>query len=177
MFRSCRKLKKVDLSSFNTARVQTFRSMFNMCESLEELNLDHFNTDSGALMSYMFYKMASIRKISIRGMNINRSTATVTYMFQGDPNLTELHVSDGFRRPAELSMPSNIFAVSSDAAGFRTASIPGELTIRTTEASAAWLARTNLRFLQSGYQGKTPIKVTFLDDATGAVLSPTWAPN
>ena len=177
MFRSCRKLKKVDLSSFNTARVQTFRSMFNMCESLEELNLDHFNTDSGELMSYMFYKMASIRKISIRGMNINRSTATVTYMFQGDPNLTELNVSDGFRRPAELSMPSNIFAVSSDAAGFRTASIPGELTIRTTEASAAWLARTNLRFLQSGYQGKTPIKVTFLDDATGAVLSPTWAPN
>lgn len=177
MFRSCRKLKKVDLSSFNTARVQTFRSMFNMCESLEELNLDHFNTDSGELMSYMFYKMASIRKISIRGMNINRSTATVTYMFQGDPNLTELNVGDGFRRPAELSMPSNIFAVGSDAAGFRTASIPGELTIRTTEASAAWLARTNLRFLQSGYQGKTPIKVTFLDDATGAVLSPTWAPN
>lgn len=177
MFRSCRKLKRVDLSSFNTAKVQTFRSMFNMCESLEELNLDHFNTDSGELMSYMFYKMASIRKISIRGMNINRSTTTVTYMFQGDPNLTELNVSDGFRRPDGLSMPSNFFAGASDAAGFRTASNPGELTIRTTDASATWLARTTLRFLNSGYKNAKTIKVTFLDDATGAVLSPTWAPN
>lgn len=177
MFRSCRKLKRLDLSSFNTSKVQTFRSMFNMCESLEELNLDHFNTDSGELMSYMFYKMASVRKISIRGMNINRSSTTVTYFFQGDPNLTELCVGDGFRRPDGLNMPTNFFATGSDAAGFRTASTSKKLTIRCTSASATWLAKTNLRFLNSGYKSMTAIPVTFIDDATGATLSPTWAAN
>ena len=177
MFRNCRKLKRLDLSSFNTSKVETFRSMFNMCESLEELNLDHFNTDSGVLMSYMFYKMASVRKISIRGMNVNRSSTNITYFFQGCPNLTELCVGDNFRRPDNLSMPSNFFAAASDAKGFRTASNPGTLTIRCTSATAAWLAKTTLRFLHSGYNSKTAINVNFVDDATGAALSPTWAPN
>ena len=177
MFAHCYKLKNLDVSSFNTQNVATFRSLFNRCESLEELDLDHFNTDKGELMSYMFYKMSNLRKLSIRGFNINRSATNVSYMFQMDPNLTELNVSDGFRRPDELSMPSNFFAVGSDKKGTRTASNPGTLTIRCSAASAAWMARTTLRFLHSGYNGATPISVTFIDDSTGETLSPTWAAN
>ena len=177
MFSHCYKLKNLDVSSFDTKNVTTFRSLFNRCESLEELNLDHFNTDKGELMTYMFYNMASLRKLSIRGMRINRSTANIGYFFQMNPNLTELNVGDGFMKDASLSLPTSFFTVNSETKGVRTASNPGTLTIRCTQNSADWLARTNLRWVHSGYKTATPITVNFIDDATGNPLSVTWAAN
>ena len=177
MFSHCYKLKNLDVSSFDTKNVSTFRSLFNRCESLEELDLDHFNTDKGELMTYMFYNMSRLRKLSIRGMRINRSTANIGYFFQMDPNLTELNVGDGFMKDASLSLPTNFFTVNSETKGVRTASNPGTLTIRCTQNSADWLARTNLRWVHSGYKSATPITVNFIDDATGEPLSVTWAAN
>ena len=177
MFAHCYKLKNLDVSSFDTKNVTTFRSLFNRCESLEELNLDHFNTDKGELMTYMFYNMANLRKLSIRGMRINRSTANIGYFFQMNPNLTELNVGDGFMKDASLSLPTSFFTVNSETKGVRTASNPGTLTIRCTQNSADWLARTNLRWVHSGYKSATPITVNFIDDATGNPLSVTWAAN
>ena len=176
MFAHCYKLKNLDISSFDTRNVATFRSLFNRCESLEELNLDHFNTDSGELMTYMFYKMSKLRKLSIRGFDVNRSSTSITYFFQNCPNLTELNVGDGFRRPG-TTVPSNFFTANSETDGVRTSTVPGKLTIRCTQASADWLARTNLRWLQSGYKSATPVTVNFIDDASGAPLTVTWAAN
>ena len=174
MFRNCRKLKALDLSNFNTSNVHTFRSMFNVCESIEELNLDSFNSDSGELMTYMFYKMTSLKKLSIRGMRLDHADSNPGYMFQNCPNLTELNVGDGF---VGNSLPTNFFCNSADADGTRTASLSKSLTIRCTEKSATWLAKTTLRWIRSGYKNKTAVKVTFIDDATGAELKPTWAAN
>ena len=128
-------------------------------------------------MTYMFYKMTKLRKLSIRGMCINRSSANIGYFFEMDPNLTELNVGDGFFKDASLSLPSNFFTATSAADGVRTSSIPGTLTIRCTQNSADWLARTNLRWFHSGYKSATPITVNFIDDATGNPLSVTWAAN
>ena len=174
MFRNCKKLKALDLSSFNTSNVHTFRSMFNLCESLEELNIDNFNSDSGQLMTYMFYGMISVKKISIRGMAIDHEGTSVGYMFQKCPYLTELNVGDGF---VGNSPPTNFFTNTNDANGARTSSLSKKLTIRCTERSATWLAKTTLRWIHSGYKNKTAIDVTFIDDKTGATLSPTWAAN
>ena len=174
MFRNCRKLKALDLSNFNTSNVHTFRSMFNVCESIEELNLDNFNSDSGELMTYMFYKMTSLKKLSIRGMRLDHADSNPGYMFQNCPNLMELNVGDGF---VGNSLPTNFFCNSADADGTRTASLSKSLTIRCTEKSATWLAKTTLRWIRSGYKNKTAIKVTMIDDATGAELKPTWAAN
>ena len=176
MFAHCYKLKNLDLSSFDTKNVATFRSFFNRGESLEELDLDNFNTDSGELMSYMFYRMNSLKKLSIRGMDVNRSSTNITYFLQGCPNLTELNVGDGFRRPG-TSVPTNFFTINTETVGVRTASNPGVLTIRCTQNSADWLARTNLRWLHSGYKSTTPITINFVDDQTGNPLSVTWAAN
>ena len=171
MFAHCYKLRSLDLSSFNTAGVQTFRSMFNRCESIEELKLDNFDTSSGQLMTYMFYKMTSVKKISIRGFEINHTGANVGYMFQYCPNLAELNVGEGF---VGISLPTNFFANSSDADGSRTSSLSKKLTIRCTEESAAWLAKTTLRWIHSGYKNMKPVEVSFTDDKTGAALNPTW---
>ena len=176
MFAHCYKLKHLDLSSFDTRNVATFRSFFNRCESLEELNIDNFNTDSGELMSYMFYRMDSLRKLSIRGMDVNRSSTNITYFLQGCPNLTELNVGDGFRRPG-TSVPTNFFTINSETDGVRTATNPKTLTIRCTQNSADWLAKTNLRWVHSGFKSATPVTVNFIDDATGNPLSVTWAAN
>ncbi len=173
MFAHCYKLRSLDLSSFNTAGVQTFRSMFNRCESIEELNLDNFDTSSGQLMTYMFYKMVSVKKISIRGFEINHTGANVGYMFQYCPNLAELNVGEGF---VGMSLPTNFFTNSSDADGSRTSSLSKKLTIRCTENSADWLAKTTLRWVHNGYKNKKPVEVSFIDDKTGAALNPTW-PN
>ncbi len=174
MFRNCRKLKALDLSNFNTSNVHTFRSMFNVCESIEELNLDNFNSDSGELMTYMFFKMTSLKKLSIRGMRLDHAGSNPGYMFQNCPNLTELNVGDGF---VGNSLPTYFFCNSADADGTRTASLSKSLTIRCTQNSATWLAKTTLRWIRSGYKNKTAIKVTMIDDATGAELKPTWAAN
>ena len=175
MFAHCYNLKNLDVSSFNTAKVTNFRSLFNRCNSLKEINLDNFDTRAGTLMTYMFYSMASVEKISIRGFNINRSTANIGYMFQVNPNLKELNVGDGFRKGDEMSLPSSFFTVAAEKDGTRTASNSGTLTIHCTAASAAWLARTNLRWVHSGYRNATPITVNFIDESTGTALSPTWA--
>ena len=176
MFAHCYRLKTVNLSSFDTRNVATFRSFFNRCDAIEELDLDNFNTDKGVLMSYMFYGMASLRKLSIRGMDVNRSATNITYFLQKCPNLTELNVGDGFRKP-DNSIPTNFFTINSETKGVRTASNPGTLTIRCTQNSADWLARTNLRWVHSGYKSATPVTVNFVDDATGNPLSVTWAAN
>lgn len=175
MFRNCVKLKALDLSSFNTPNATTFRSLFNRCDSIEELDLDNMETGKGELMTYMFYGMKSLRKLSIRKFDVNRADASITYMFSHCPNLTEIHLGDGFLQ--NNTTPTYFFLGQSDAVGTRTASLSKKLTIYCNQATANWLAKTNLRWIHSGYSGKTPIDVVFIDNATGNTLNPTWAAN
>ena len=93
------------------------------------------------------------------------------------PNLKELFVGDGFRKEASYSLPSSFFTVAAETDGVRTASLSKELTIHCTAASAEWLARTNLRWVHSGYRSATPITVKFIDNTSGEELFPIWAAN
>ena len=43
MFDHCNKLKKIDLSSFNTKNVKNMKSMFKECQALRELDLSSFD--------------------------------------------------------------------------------------------------------------------------------------
>ena len=176
MFRNCVKLKSLDLASFNTPNATTFRSLFNRCDSIEELDLDNMETGKGELMTYVFYGMKSLRKLSIRKFDVNRPDASITYMFSRCPNLAEIHLGDGFLQ--NNTMPSNFFLAQSEGNGTRTASLSKKLTIYCNQATANWLAKTNLRWIHSGYSGKTPIEVVFIDNATGATLTPAaWGAN
>ncbi|MBO4571545.1 MAG: BspA family leucine-rich repeat surface protein [Bacteroidales bacterium] len=173
-FRSCSKLKALDLSSFNTSKATVFRSMFNRCESIEELDADSFNTGKGELMTYVFYKMTKLRRLSIRNFDVNRPSVNIIYMFSNCPNLSEIYLGEGFLQD---TTPSSFFLAQTEGTGVRTASLSKKLTIYCNKATADWLARTNLRWIHSGYNGKTPIEVVFIDNSTGETLSPKWAAN
>ena len=46
MFDGCSPLKELNLSNFNTNKVNDMSFMFSFCSSLEELNLSNFNTNN-----------------------------------------------------------------------------------------------------------------------------------
>ena len=54
MFYFCSRLKKLNLSSFNTNKVTNMSDMFNYCKNLRELNLLIFKTYLVTNMSGMF---------------------------------------------------------------------------------------------------------------------------
>ena len=57
---------EVDLSNFNTKKVEYMDSMFNGCKSLINLDLSNFNTESVKDMSNMFQNCYSLQKDNIR---------------------------------------------------------------------------------------------------------------
>ena len=54
MFYGCHSLKELNLSNFNTNKVNFMGFMLDGCFLLEELNLSDFNTNNVIDMEYMF---------------------------------------------------------------------------------------------------------------------------
>ena len=50
LFSSCWNLKDLDLSTFNTEKVNDMSYMFYHCSGLEKLNLSNFNTNKATIM-------------------------------------------------------------------------------------------------------------------------------
>ena len=44
MFSECKKLKKINLSNFNTSNVKSMSNMFTNCENLISIDLSNFDT-------------------------------------------------------------------------------------------------------------------------------------
>ncbi len=177
-FDDCWVLKSLDLSTWNTDKVRETRSMFNRCKSIKELDIRHMTFPSTTLMTYMFYQMEKLEVLHIEGMDFSRwtNTANQTYMFNYIPNLKEIYFGEkGYNE--ETYRPDYIFCANTQAKGTRTASNSKALTIHCSQKGADWLSKTNLRWINSGYNGKNPIPVTFVDYQTGAELSVTWGAN
>jgi len=66
MFWDCSSLESIDLSSFDTSKVNDMSSMFNSCSSLESIDLSSFNTSNVNDMSCMFYDCFSLKKENIK---------------------------------------------------------------------------------------------------------------
>ncbi|MBQ6768028.1 MAG: BspA family leucine-rich repeat surface protein [Prevotella sp.] len=121
LFAGCTSLENVDLSSFNTRKVEDIRSMFDNCQSLKTLDLSNFvlnfnnnNSDDYALnmfanctsletlymgtvksdsFSYMFGGLSSLKTLDIR--NFDTSDCRSFYgMFVGCSSLEELDLSN-----------------------------------------------------------------------------------
>ena len=54
MFESCESLKELNLSHFDTSKVQMMNSMFSSCYSLKKIDLSNFNTPMLKTIQYMF---------------------------------------------------------------------------------------------------------------------------
>ena len=69
MFRQCRALKKLDLSSFHTNKVLDMSYMFYICDSLKELNVDNFINNDSCEVEFMFWAVDDDLQKIIRKRN------------------------------------------------------------------------------------------------------------
>jgi len=66
MFYHCKRIKKLDLSHFNTINVVDMFQMFETCEALEELNIANFNMNNVNNINHMFVGCSEELKNSVR---------------------------------------------------------------------------------------------------------------
>ena len=94
MFSNCRKLKVIDLFSFDTTNVQSFHGMFSWCKNLEIINLFSFNIENISNMSYMFIYCENLRNIDLSSFNkVFENMPDMGYMFSNCHNLESLDLS------------------------------------------------------------------------------------
>ena len=80
LFAYCFSLTSIDLSSFNTSKVQTMRGLFTNCESLESIDVSNFNTSSVISMESMFYDCILLTSLNIENFNTS-NIEDMSYMF------------------------------------------------------------------------------------------------
>ena len=70
MFRCCKSLKVLDLSSFNTNNVNDMQYIFGYCESLEKIYLSSFSNSLLTRLSNMFAGIPKTCEIKSRNIFI-----------------------------------------------------------------------------------------------------------
>ena len=80
MFSGCSALTSLDLTNFNTSKVESMCDMFEDCSALESLNLTKFNTANVTDMSGMFYKCQNLSSLNLTNFNTEKVTK-MSWMF------------------------------------------------------------------------------------------------
>ena len=88
-----KKIKKLDLSNFNTSKCTNMTGMFWKCSSLEELDISNWDTSKVTDMSWMFFRCESLKELNISGWDISKVT-DMGFMFYGCKLLKKLDISD-----------------------------------------------------------------------------------
>ena len=102
MFEDCEQLSSLDLSRFNTSKVENMGSMFFDCTNIENLDLKNFNTSTCANMSYMFGECTKLKHVDVSSFDTRNSEdpywryCRLEGMFAGCESLTDLDVSNFF---------------------------------------------------------------------------------
>ena len=93
MFFQCSDITEIDLSNFNTSKVNNMIGMFNGCSSLTSLNLSNFDTSRVEKMNVMFCgckKLSSLNLSSFDTSNVYQ----MANMFLSCSALTSLNISN-----------------------------------------------------------------------------------
>ena len=89
MFESCTSLKELDLTGFNTPKLEDMSRMFWGCSGLTSLDLSHFDVSSVLDMSSMFYDCRALTSINLSNWVTSKNTS-MNMMFMKCSGLTEL---------------------------------------------------------------------------------------
>ena len=89
MFENCSNLTSIDLSTFDTSKVNTMGSMFKNCTSLVSADLSNFNTSRVIKMNGMFYRCKSISSLDLSNFDTSKVT-NMDSMFCNCNNLTTI---------------------------------------------------------------------------------------
>ena len=90
MFRGCRSLTSLDVSHFNTSKVQNMACMFHDCSSLENLDIRNFNSSNAKTLGWMFN---GCKKLTSLQHNLSTKNATeLDCMFKDCSSLSSIYV-------------------------------------------------------------------------------------
>ena len=93
MFSGCTSLRTLYLgSNFDTSKVTHMGALFKGCRSLTSLDLSSFNTSQVTNMKYMFDGCSGLTSINVRGWDTTQ-VKDMAAMFKGCSSLTELDLS------------------------------------------------------------------------------------
>ncbi len=98
MFASCYKLTTLDLSNFDTRKVTDMNGLFDDCWKLANLNLSNFDTSKVTDMGYMFANCRSLTSLDISHFDTSNVT-NMNGMFHdchslADPDLSNFDTSN-----------------------------------------------------------------------------------
>ena len=92
IFSGCTSLTSLDLSSFDTSKVNNMGTMFYECTSLTSLNVSSFDTSNATNMRFMLYKCSNLTSLDLSSFNTSKVT-DMEYMFDECTSLNSLDVS------------------------------------------------------------------------------------
>ena len=92
MFMNLDTLTSIDVSGFDTSRVQNMSSMFSSCSTLSALNMGEFDTSKVTDMSYMFSYCSALESLDVSTFGTSKVT-NMSGMFMYCSALTALNVS------------------------------------------------------------------------------------
>jgi len=108
MFDGCYSLESLDLSSFNTRRVENMSSMFKGCQLIKQLDISNFNTTKVKDMTGMFLNCISLEELDISWFKANKKLTRSDFMFVGCSKLKTIkfpsnkrackHIEDAYER-------------------------------------------------------------------------------
>ena len=92
IFEYCYSLESLDLSMWDTSKVQNMGQVFYECHSLKTLNINGWNTSNVTDMSYMFYNCHSLTDIDLSTWDTSNVT-NMGGMFANCQSLTSLTIT------------------------------------------------------------------------------------
>ena len=72
MFEGCSQLSSIDLSNFNTSNVETMHRMFQACSQLSSLNVSSFETSKVTDMGGMFWGCSKLSSLNLSNFNTSK---------------------------------------------------------------------------------------------------------
>ena len=93
MFRGCSSLTSLDVSGFNTSKVEIFCGLFSACSSLTSVDISHFDTSNAWDLRLMFDNCSSLTELNVSNFKTDNVT-DMGGMFEGCSKLTKLDLSN-----------------------------------------------------------------------------------
>lgn len=182
MFRDCKKLYTLDLSTFDTSYVWDFDNMFSGCTSLNSINVSSFDTSRAKYLCGIFRDCSNLTSIDISNFVLGSNASNISYLFAGCTKLETIDISkfslaniesiyslfDGCSKLRTIKFCdfSSLTNVSSLSGMFNGCSSLTSLDLTT-------LSTENIKVMNNMFKGCTKLQSIYVSDkfVTSAVTS------
>ncbi len=141
MFFNLDKFASIDLSGFDTSRVQNMSSMFSSCSDLSALNMEGFDTRKVTDMSYMFSYCSALESLDVSTFVTSKVT-NMSGMFMYCSSLTALNVSK-----FDTALVTDMSYMFAGCSGLNTLEVANFTTYNVTTMRAMFSSCSSLTLL------------------------------